>query len=102
MPRPWGAPVFLTLAIIAATVPTAAAASQDLVIVDAQWTGGKGTSDVTKKLQALVQDNGLNVTVETKLFGNPSGGGSKKELTVTYEFQGERKTVVFKEKEKLS
>ena len=62
----------------------------DLRIVSAKWGFGSQMQDVTSRLQSMVRNNRLSVTVTPESMGGDPSYGNGKILTVIYQYQGKQ------------
>lgn len=63
----------------------------------ATWGAGISTSDVTSRLQGMVQNNSLQFRVTNDALGGDPARGHHKQLVVTYYYQGRRRQAVANE-----
>jgi hypothetical protein len=75
-----------------------------LRIVQANYgaTSGKGNRNVTGRLQGMVRNNRLNITVNNQNMGGDPAVGQSKQLYVQYEFRGRRNNTTVPEGGRLT
>lgn len=87
---------------VASSGPTAPGPDwNELRIEQASYGVGTRTSDVTSRLQNMVRNNSLQVRVTNDVLGGDPAPGLRKQLLVTYFYQGRRRQAVADEKDFL-
>lgn len=64
--------------------------SSSLRLLEARYGSTARSQDVLARLQSLVQNNRLNLTVSNQTMGGDPAVGAAKSLVLTYEWQGQR------------
>ena len=68
-----------------------------LRIISARYGVGRQGTDVTRRVQSMVNGNSLSVRVNNDLAGSDPAPGRHKELWVDYLYQGRRRNVRVRE-----
>ena len=71
-------------------VGTGAGSNVDLRIISAQYGGNGRFNNVALRLREMVRDGRLNLRVSNETLGGDPAVGADKELTVVYDYRGQR------------
>ena len=74
----------------------------DLRIVDATYGNGRRTTNVTSRLQQMVQNDRLSLRVDNDSMGSDPAPDHVKTLTIVYTFRGRQKRITVREKSMLT
>ncbi len=97
-----GSPVTVAAFDVATSAPAAAsAAAGPFKLIEAKWGADTRWRDVLPVVSALVKDNRLEMVAGSDVLGDPASGAVK-QLMITYEENGQRKTQYFDEKGQVS
>lgn len=78
--------------------------NSQLRIVQAEWrpTSGRRGRDVTSRLQSMVRNNRLDITVNNQTMGGDPAPGQSKQLYIAYQYRGRSNSTTVGENGRLN